>query len=57
MTKIGWLEHAKSNLLRLSEDENIFIKAKKKWIYGGHKEIKYEISLGNYLDRENKLRL
>ncbi|HGF8083952.1 hypothetical protein [Enterococcus faecium] len=29
MTKIGWLEHAKSNLLPLSEDENIFIKAKK----------------------------
>ena len=26
MTKIGWLEHAKSNLLPLSEDENIFIK-------------------------------
>lgn len=33
MTKTGWLEHAKSNLLPLSEDENIFFKAKKEWIY------------------------
>lgn len=29
MTKTGWLEHAKSNLLPLSEDENIFFKEKR----------------------------
>lgn len=35
MTKTGWLEHAKSNLLPLSEDKNNFFKAKKEWIYVG----------------------
>lgn len=69
MTKTGWLEHAKSNLLPLSEDKNNFFKAKKEWIYVGlfdneeadfdcqlcgHKEIRYEYTIINELN-QNKM--
>ncbi|EMF0103090.1 hypothetical protein O1E28_003076 [Enterococcus hirae] len=69
MTKTGWLEHAKSNLLPLSEDKNNFFKAKKEWIYIGlfdneeadfdcqlcaHKEIRYEYTIINKMN-QNKM--
>ena len=69
MTKTGWLEHAKSNLLPLSEDKNNFFKAKKEWIYVGlfdneeadfdcqlcgHKEIRYEYTIINKMN-QNKM--
>ncbi|RXA83814.1 hypothetical protein [Enterococcus hirae] len=69
MTKTGWLEHAKSNLLPLSEDKNNFFKAKKEWIYVGlfdneeadfdcqlcaHKEIRYEYTIINKM-HQNKM--
>lgn len=69
MAKSGWLENAKSNLLPLSEDKNIFFKAKKEWIYVGlfdneeadfdcqlcsHKEIRYEYTIKNKLN-QNKM--
>ncbi|HGZ2481966.1 TPA: hypothetical protein ACOITS_002459 [Enterococcus faecalis] len=65
MIDTPWLERAKINLLRLSENKDNFFKAKKEWVYVGifdnedadfdcelcgHSEIRYEYTIRNTIN-------